>query len=150
MASFDLTAFKTAFASADDKTSTMSTEDFWKSMNDDGAWSLWKCTYDYAEDNEGLDATKEIVKSFITKTEGVKDQCFVVMHVLEPSLEIIGLILCKGPDPEFLFAANDDTSWFTWAQLGPSMTDGTKAEILELFAAKETYKGKNIAETTTL
>jgi len=34
---------------------------------------------------------------------------FGVMHVLEPSLEVEGLFLCKGADPEFLFSANEDT-----------------------------------------
>mmetsp|Transcript_3709 Transcript_3709/g.6794 ORF Transcript_3709/g.6794 Transcript_3709/m.6794 type:complete len:107 (-) Transcript_3709:3295-3615(-) len=106
MGEFDLEAFKASFAS--DKNAAVN-DDLWKIFEETDAWSLWRCVYDYAEDNESVDATKEIVTSFMKNTESVKGQIFGVMHVLEPSLEVEGLFLCKGADPEFLFSANEDT-----------------------------------------
>jgi hypothetical protein len=146
MTDLDLASFKKAFA--EDSAAALS-DDFFKNFHAEGSWSIWRCTYDYADDNENLDATKDIVASFIKNSDPVIGKVFGVMHVLEPSLEIEGLLIVEGTDPEVLFGANEDTSWFTWSQLGPSITDGVKKEILALWAAQGDYKGKTIAETST-
>ena len=146
---FDMEAFKKAYADAEDKAAVL-TDDFWKTFAQEGEWSLWRCTYDYASDNEGLDPTKEIVSSFMKNADSVKGDIFAVMLVLEPSLEIEGLLLVKGGDPEILFGACEDSSWFTWNQLGPSITDAVKREVAALWNAKGSYSGKNVADTQTL
>ena len=144
MSDFDLAAFKQAFEA--DKSGAIN-DDFWKAFESQDAWSLWRCTYDYADDTESLDAAKEIVSSFMNNTKPVTEKCFGVMHVLEPGLKVEGLWLFQGPDPELLFGTNEDTSWFTWNQLGPSMTDGAKKEVIELFTATSEYKGKTVSHT---
>jgi len=79
MGEFDLEAFKASFAS--DKNAAVN-DDLWKIFEETDAWSLWRCVYDYAEDNESVDATKEIVTSFMKNTESVKGQMYVKCDIL--------------------------------------------------------------------
>ena len=147
MSTFDLAAFKAAFAA--DKSAALD-ETFFKGMEDGGAngtWSVWRCTYDYASDNENLDTTKDVVTSFMNNTKPLADKVFGVMLVLQPGLEIEGVWIVNGGDPEdSLYATTEDTSWFTWSQLGPSMLDVVKKEITEIMTASTEYKGKTVAD----
>ena len=50
----------------------------------------------------------------------MEHDCFGIVHILEGH-EIHGLWFFNGPDPAPLFGANDETSWYTWNQLGPDL-----------------------------
>ena len=141
---FDLGAFQKAYKA--DANSAVITE-FWKTYDKNG-WSLWRCTYDYPEDTENLDAAKEIVTSFITNCAALegKCKCFGVMHTLS-NHEIEGLWLLEGPDPEPLFGVNEDTSWFTWSQIGPDASDAVKTMVGQVWNAGKEYNGKEIKDT---
>ena len=74
-------------------------------------------------------------------------RCFGVVHVLE-SLEIEGFWLFNGPDPEKLFGANPETSWYTWSLLGPDATDLVKQGVEKLLKPTDgKVNGKTIKET---
>lgn len=138
---FDLAAFKKSYAAND-----ATIEALWKTY-DQEKYSMWKCTYDYAEDNESLEATKKFVTDFLKGSEALKDSLFAVVHIVG-ELEIEGLWLIKGADPEALFGANEDTSWFTWNQLGPDVTDGVKAAVGNVFNPSDNkVDGKEIKDT---
>ena len=133
---FDLQAFKTAYA-ADPKKAT---EEFWATYNKD-EWCLWSMVYDYAEDNESLDETVAFVQTFMKNSESIKDQCFGVMHVMG-KLEIQGVWLFQGSDPEHLFGSNEDTSWFTWEAIGPA--DTVQDKVTKVWAADKDVGGKEV------
>jgi Elongation factor 1 gamma, conserved domain len=146
MADFDLEAFKKAFEA--DKAAAF-TEDVWKAFGT-GEWTLHRCSYDYAEDTENLDAAKDIVISLFSKNK-VADKTFGLVHVLEPGLAVEGIWLIHDKDPEdLIFGTNEDTSWFSWTQLGPSMTDGVKKEILAIMTATSEYNGKSVAYSQSM
>ena len=121
-------------------------EKFWSVYNPETT-SIWTMKYDEADSNENLNDTIEIVKAFMKNTEGIKDHCFGVMHILD-DLDIVGVWVFNGPDPEQLFGANEDTSWYTWGQLGPAATDLVKKAVAEYMApADGKFQGKDIKDT---
>mmetsp|Transcript_27904 Transcript_27904/g.42251 ORF Transcript_27904/g.42251 Transcript_27904/m.42251 type:complete len:372 (-) Transcript_27904:66-1181(-) len=126
----DLAAFKSSYQPSE---ATMTK--FWDEVYDPTQFSIWKCVYDYPDDNENLDATKEIVTEFMKKSQPLSQDCFGVMHVTE-KLEIEGLWLFRGDDPEAMFGCNEDTSWFTWSRVGPDPSDSVKAAVAESWAKK--------------
>lgn len=134
--SFDLAAFKTSYAADPVK----ATEEFWTTYNKE-EWCLWKMVYDYAEDNEELEPTVEFVQTFMKNSESIKDECFGVMHIFG-KLEIEGTWLFKGDNPESLFGSNEDTSWFTWEQIGPA--DTVKDKVTAVWAADKEINGKPV------
>jgi Elongation factor 1 gamma, conserved domain len=135
----DLAAFKIAYA-ADPK---QAVADFC-AQHDPTVWSLWTMVYDYAADNESLEATQTFVKEFMVKSASIKDRSFGVMHIFG-QLEVEGIWLFKAEDPEMLFGSNEDTSWFTWSQVGPArlVTEIVTAH----WTATGTYKDKAIQDT---
>jgi hypothetical protein len=136
---FDLAGFKAAYAT--DKAKAVA--DFCAAYNPKG-WSLWTMVYDYASDNESLEATQTFVKEFLQKSESIKDKSFCVVHIFG-NLQVEGMWLFNAEDPEMLFGSNEDTSWFTWSQVGPAKM------ITELvtghWAATATYKDQAIQDT---
>ena len=151
MTDFSLAQFKESFKAADDKTAALTTE-FWSAIEsaEGSNWSLWKCEYDYADDNEELGATKEIAASFMKNALPINENIFGVMIVLK-SLEVYGLFLLKGPDPEeTIFKSVEDSSWFSWSQLGPKVIDPVKAEVVAMWSSKGEYQGKEVADVQVL
>ena len=54
----------------------------------------------------------------------------------------------NGEDPEKLFGANEDTSWYTWSQLGPEANDLVKEAVAGYLAPTEgKLHGKEIRNT---
>eukprot|EP00977_Amphora_coffeiformis_P028463 scaffold35279_cov206-Amphora_coffeaeformis.AAC.1 len=102
---------------------------FW-STYDPVATSIWSMSYDEADSNEDLEQTIDIVSNYMSQTgmESIRDECFGVVHVLE-SLEIEGLWLFNGSDPEKMFGANAESSWYTWSRLGPDATNLVKQAV---------------------
>lgn len=151
--SFDLATFQSTYQPNNASCMTK----FWETY-DKEHWSIWKCVYDYADDNEDLASTKDIVTEFMKKSAVLKDECFGVMHILlgssSSTFEIEGLWLFKGEDPETMFGKNEDTSWFTWSQLGPDASDPVKAAVAEIWAtdasSNTTVGGKAIQDTQVL
>uniref|UniRef100_A0A7S4HR35 EF-1-gamma C-terminal domain-containing protein n=1 Tax=Odontella aurita TaxID=265563 RepID=A0A7S4HR35_9STRA len=123
-------------------------EQFW-SIYDANSTSIWTMVYDEADSNESLQQTIEFVASFL-KDDGmqsIKDQCFGVVHTLD-TLEMEGLWFFNGPDPTQLFGANEDSSWYTWSQLGPEATDLVKKAVANILVPKfKTLSGKEIKDT---
>ena len=143
----DMAAWKKLYSSSDNQESVMA--QFW-SLYDPTASSIWTCVYDEADSNENLDDTVAIVKEFMTKTESIKDHCFGVMHILGEGLDIEGLWVFNGETPEELFGANEDTSWYTWRQLGPEANDMVKKAVTEYLAPTDgKLHGKEIRNTHT-
>ena len=141
----DMAAWKATYASAAAKDASLM-EEFWSRYNPKSS-SIWTMVYDEADSNENFEDTVEIVKEFMKKTEAIKDHCFGVMHVLD-GLEIQGLWIFNGPDPEQLFGANEDTSWFTWNQLGPEVNDLVKQATANYMAPSDNQlDGKTIQDT---
>jgi Elongation factor 1 gamma, conserved domain len=121
---------------------------FWASY-DATASSIWTMSYDEADSNEDVAQTTEVVTHFMSQ-EGMAsmgDECFGIVYVLD-SLEIEGLWLFNGLDPEKLFGSNPETSWYSWAQLGPEATDKVKAAVEQyLMPVDGKLNGKEIKET---
>jgi hypothetical protein len=141
----DMAAWKATYASSSKDDALM--EKFW-SVYDPASTSIWTMVYDEADSNENLDETVGIVKEFMSKTESLKDHCFGVMHTLGEGLEIEGLWVFNGEDPEKLFGANDDTSWYTWSQLGPEANDLVKKAVAGFLAPADCkLNGKEIRNT---
>lgn len=121
---------------------------FW-SIYDPNVTSLWTMTYDEADSNETLHETIDIVNTLLNveTMESIRGDCFGVVHTLE-SLEVEGLWFFNGPDPELLFGANEETSWYTFAQLGPEATDLVKVAVANLLAPSDgKLNGKAIRDT---
>lgn len=145
----DMSAWKATYASAQSTDDVSLMEKFW-SMYDPGATTIWKMVYDEADSNENLDDTIAIASSFMKLTESMKDQCFGIIHTLE-SLETEGLFLFNAPDPEQLFGINEDSSWFTWSQLGPEANEYVKKAVSEFLVPTDgKLKGKMIKDTQVL
>lgn len=110
---------------------------FWNAY-DPVATSIWTMTYDEADSNENLQDTIDIVANYMNQSgmESIKNDCFGVVHTLE-NLEIQGLWLFNGPDPEKMFGANEESSWYTWSQLGPDATDLVKQAVAKFLIAKD-------------
>lgn len=142
---FDLAAWKTTYVEKGKTSSAETMDNFW-STYDSKNWCIYKAVYDYPEDNEDLESTKEIVASFMAKTKSMSDSCFGVMHTYS-TLEIEGLWLIQGEDPEPMFGANEDTSWFTWSQLGPDPSDEVKIAVAQFWTPNESTNNKEIADT---
>uniref|UniRef100_A0A6U0J384 EF-1-gamma C-terminal domain-containing protein n=1 Tax=Minutocellus polymorphus TaxID=265543 RepID=A0A6U0J384_9STRA len=141
----DMAAWKATYASSAKDDALM--EKFW-SVYDPSSTSIWTMVYDEADSNENLDDTVEIVKEFMSKTESIKDHCFGVMHILGEGLEIEGLWVFNGEDPEELFGANEDTSWYSWSQIGPDATDLVKKAVTGFLAPTDgKLDGKAIRNT---
>jgi hypothetical protein len=137
-------AWKAIYAGSDEDKEAK----FWAAY-DSSAASIWTMTYDEADSNESLDQTTEIVTNFMDQSgmASIKDECFGIVYVLE-NLEIEGLWLFSGPDPEKMFGANQETSWYSWSQLGPEATDKVKQAVGQyLIPADEKLNGKAIKVT---
>mmetsp|Transcript_32801 Transcript_32801/g.49445 ORF Transcript_32801/g.49445 Transcript_32801/m.49445 type:complete len:202 (+) Transcript_32801:72-677(+) len=121
---------------------------FW-SLYDPNVTSIWTMTYDEADSNENLDETIDIVNTLVNEEtmESIRDDCFGIVHTLE-SLELEGLWFFNGPDPELLFGANEETSWYTFAQLGPEATDLVQVAVANLLTPTDgKFNGKVIQDT---
>jgi hypothetical protein len=95
---------------------------FW-SLYDPAVSSIWTMQYDHAASTESFSEARNIVTTLLTQNKMVttmEHECFGIVHILEGN-EIHGLWFFNGPDPEPLFGANDETSWYTWKQLGPDL-----------------------------
>ena len=67
------------------------------------------------------------------------------MHVLGEELEIEGLWVFNDETPEEMFGANEDTSWYTWGQLGPEANDLVKKAVAGFLAPTDgKLNGKEI------
>ena len=110
-------------------------EDFWP-LYDPYLTSIWKMVYDEADSNENLQDTIDImVENLLNQPDMAqlkKDHdCWCIVHILE-SLEIEGVWFFNGPDPSKMFLANEDSSWYTFTQLGPEALDPVKAEVTKI------------------
>lgn len=122
-------------------------EKFWSEMYHPASVSLWLMTYDEAQDNENLPDTMAIATAFMEKSESLKDHCFGVIHTLE-DLTLEGLWMFNGPDPETLFGCNEDTSWFSWSQIGPDANEHVKSTVNAFWApANGKLKEKIVKDT---
>ena len=142
----DMAAWKATYSSTSSNDEALM-QKFW-SVYDPKSTSIWSMVYDEADSNENLSDTIDIVKEFMSKTESIKDHCFGVVHILGEGLEIEGLWVFNGEDPEKLFGANEDTSWYTWSQLGPEANDLVKEAVASFLApADGKLHGKEIRNT---
>mmetsp|Transcript_25898 Transcript_25898/g.51933 ORF Transcript_25898/g.51933 Transcript_25898/m.51933 type:complete len:195 (+) Transcript_25898:111-695(+) len=140
-------AWKSKYSAAPEDT-TM--EDFW-SLYDPYLTSIWKMVYDEADSNENLKETIGFVEDLLAQpgmTQLKKDHdCWCVVHTLE-NLGIEGVWFFNGPDPSKLFAANEDTSWYTFTQLGPEAIDPVKAAVAKIMMPIEgKLNGKVVKDT---
>jgi hypothetical protein len=140
----DMAAWRATYAASGKDAAMM--EKFWGLYSTDT--SVWTMVYDEADENETLEDTIAISTDFMEKTESIKDHCFGIMHTLE-SLEIEGIWFFNGSDPEKLFGANKESSWYTWAQLGPDANDNVKKAVAAIMAPEDgKLNGKVIKDTT--
>ena len=149
----DISALRIAYAdyaSSKNKDSSSFMEKFW-SMYDPCQTSIWRMTYDEADSNEDLDETIAITTKFMKQSQSMNEHCFGIMHTLE-TLEVEGLWFFNDPDPERLFGVNEDTSWFSWSQLGPEANEYVKKAVEELLIGIEgsVLKGNTIKNTQVL
>ena len=151
-------AWKSTYAAASKDTNGGDTDDndllmnkFW-SIYDTDATSIWTMIYDEADSNKNLNDTIEIVTNLMEQSGmssmNKNNDCFAIVHTLE-SLEIEGLWFFNGPDPEKLFGANEETSWFSWSQLGPDATDLVMEAVTKFIVPIDgKLNGKVIKNTT--
>eukprot|EP00979_Chaetoceros_neogracilis_P001338 scaffold233_cov198-Chaetoceros_neogracile.AAC.2 len=154
----DMAAWKSTYASSSSSSSGSNTasntskklmEEFWTTHYDPDATSIWKMVYDETDCTEDMDEAKGIVTAFMANPGMLlmEDQCFGIMHTLE-GMEIEGLWFFNGPDPEQLFGANEDTSWYTWSQLGPAALDNVKIAVASFLTPIDgKLNGKSIKDT---
>jgi hypothetical protein len=112
------------------------------------AASIWTMIYDEADENENLEDTIAIVTNYMAQDgmKSIQEECFGVVHTLD-SLEIEGLWIFNGSDPEKMFGANEDSSWYTWSRLGP---EASKAAVKKYFFPTDgKLNGKDIKDTKT-
>jgi hypothetical protein len=141
----DIAAWRCTFFSNNKDPDLM--ESFWSEYYNPTSSSLWRMVYDEPEYNENLEDTIQISIAFMKKTESLKDHCFGIMHTLE-SLETEGIWFFAGPDPEKLFATNEDTSWFSWNQIGPEANNYVKRVVADLMLPIDgKINGKVIKDT---
>ena len=123
---------------------------FWSKVYDPTSMSIWKLVYDEADSNESLGQTEKDVNVFMAQSSTLEDHCFGVMHILEKTLEIEGIFVFNGPDPEKLFGCNEDTSWYTFSQLGPEPNELVKKAVGELLdPSNNQLGGRTIGATCT-
>lgn len=127
----DMDALRTLYT--DNKSQFM--KKFW-TMYDPTQISIWTCSYDEADSNEDLEQTIAITTEFMKQTESIRDHCFGIMHILD-NLEIRGLWIFNAADPECLFGVNEDSSWFTFNQLGPEANEYVKKATADLLVPKD-------------
>mmetsp|Transcript_11762 Transcript_11762/g.24513 ORF Transcript_11762/g.24513 Transcript_11762/m.24513 type:complete len:162 (-) Transcript_11762:325-810(-) len=121
---------------------------FWAEYYNPTSTSVWTMTYDEPDCNETLPDTIAIATEFMNKmTPAMKDHCFGMIHTLD-SLEVEGIWFFNGPDPEKLFGSNEDTSWFTWSQVGPEASDAVKQTVATFMTPTDgKLHGKTIEDT---
>jgi len=123
---------------------------FW-SAYDPIAMSIWTMSYDEADSNEDLEQTIDIVSNYMRHSgmKSIQHECFGVIHVLD-NLEIEGLWLFNGSDPEKMFGANAESSWYTWNRMGPEATDLVKQSVASFLIPKDgKLNGHTIKDTKT-
>lgn len=146
----DMASWKATYAAASNQGMSTVMEKFWPMYNP-GAASIWTMTYDEADSNENLEDTIAITTEFMKQTESISDHCFGVMHTVGESLDIKGLWIFNAPDPEKLFGVNEDTSWFSWSELGPEANDHVKKAVEEFLTPIDgKLKGETIRDTQVL
>jgi len=142
----NMEAWRKAYTERDENSNIM--DHFWSKVYDPKAMSIWKLVYDEADSNESLEQTRNDVQDFLAKSVPVRDHCFGVMHTLENSLEIEGVFVFNGADPEQLFGCNEDTSWYTFSQLGPDPNELVKNAVGELLdPSDQKLGGRTIVDT---
>ncbi len=130
---------------------TKDVKTFWD-IYDPNKTSIWTMVYDEADSNETMEDTIAIVTDLLDLGQkpamaDIQKDCFAIVHTLE-NLEIEGLWVFNGPTPEILFGANEDTSWYTFTQLGPEATDLVKAAVLSrMLPTDGKLNGKVIKDT---
>ena len=113
---------------------------FW-SLYDPAVSSIWTMKYDHAESTESLSEARNIVTTLMTQNKMVttmQHECFGIVHILD-GYEIHGLWFFNGPDPEPLFGANEETSWYTWEQLGPDLNKYIKEIVTSKITPPSEY-----------
>jgi len=150
-----ITAIATAAAAAEnngDDTATTTDaevlmETFWSTYYNPETTSIWTMKYDEVDSTDDLKEAIGIVDTFMmnpgmilekedtnddTKSNSnmttMKEYCFGVMHTYD-NLDIEGLWFFNGLDPEELFGANEETSWYTWTQVGPEANEHVKTVV---------------------
>jgi len=128
----DMDALRTLYT--DNKSQLMNR--FWNELYNPTQTSIWTCSYDEADSNEDLEQTVAITTEFMKQTKSIKDHCFGIMHTLE-NLEKRGLWIFNAADPERLFGVNEDSSWFTFSQLGPEANEYVKKAVADLLVPED-------------
>lgn len=128
-------------------------KDFW-SLYDPYLTSIWRMVYDEADSNESLEETINFMADFLNKPGMAQlkndDDCWCVVHILE-NLEIEGVWFFNGPDPSKLFVANEESSWFTFTQLGPEAIDAVKESVeMTIMPIGGKLNGKVVKDTKVL
>ena len=128
-------------------------KDFW-SLYDPYLTSIWRMVYDEADTNENLEQTISFVEEFLNQPgmdQLKKDHdCWCIVHTLE-NLEIEGVWFFNGPDPSKLFLANEESSWFTFTQLGPEAIDPVKESVeIIMMPIGGKLNGKVVKDTKVL
>jgi len=115
-------------------------ETFWSTYYNPETTSIWTMKYDEVDSTDDLKEAIGIVDTFMmnpgmilekedaTNSKSnltMKEYCFGVMHTYD-NLDIEGLWFFNGLDPEELFGANEETSWYTWTQVGPEANEHVK------------------------
>ena len=144
----DMEALRIIYTHTTNKSTLMNR--FWNELYDPTQTSIWTCSYDEADSNEDLEQTIAIAEEFMKQTESIADHCFGIMHTLD-NLEIRGLWIFNAANPERLFGINEDSSWFTFSQLGPEPNEYVKKAVANLLTPKDDkLDGKTIKNIQTL
>ena len=139
-------ALKELYNSSNNATQQMM-EKFWSDVYDPRHTSIWRITYDESDSIESLHEAIDIVQSFMKNTVPIQNQCFGLMHTLE-NLEIEGLWVFNGPNPEEMYGVNEDSSWFTFTQIGPEVIDYVKEKVASLLIPSNgAIEGRSIKDT---
>ena len=145
----DMKSWKATYNNKEDSTALM--HKFWSEYYNPNTTSIWTMVYDEPEYNENLDDTINIVKEFMKMSASLDDHCFGIIHILEgtnSNFEIEGLWFFNGPDPEKLFGVNEDTSWYTWNQIGPEPNEHVKTAVGNYIAPADSKLNDKIIKNT--
>ena len=100
------------------ETNPVATNWFWEHF-DPAGWSLWKCAYNYNDENKQGFMTSNAVTGFVQRCEEVRKYAYGQMYILnlDKPFEISGVWLLRGTAIEPMLTSNPDAEYYTWTKL---------------------------------
>merc|ERR1740117_779108 len=135
---FNVYDFKTFYVNHPDKKGAAVDE--WYKMLDWEGWAFWRFEYEkFGKEGTVLYQTDNLLTGFLSRAEHTSKYSFARMAVLgeEPSLDIVGLWLCRGPTeiPDGLAKEHPQFEYYKARRLDPRNNKADDTLVREFFGA---------------